>query len=262
MKAKLSQTLGMIFLASSLYAGNTYSAAFVNMDMDYREYDDNGQILDSEQSNSVTGFELGFGMDLECDDDGCPNLDFKALVLKGNTDYTGAYIGSGLPYGSVKSTTSNLIYDLSLDYTQTDKVNGFGVTYGLGLGYHSWYRELSSLQNERYYWFYITPVLGFSTEITKNLKIATQFKYKYALRPKMKANLISEEFKLGKTDTIEVTIPVTYSYSEQTEFFVAYTYSKQTIKKSDLVPQGGYLYYEPKSKTNDNYFKVGISFKY
>lgn len=259
---KFFKTISLLSLCASLYAGGSYSIALVNMNMDYREYNDNGVILDSEKADSILGFELGYGFDLECNDDGCPNLELKALVLNGDTDYVGSYLGSGQPYGSVKSTTSNLLYDISLDWTQTDKVHGFGVKYGVGLGYHSWYRELSSTQNELYHWFYITPVLGLSKEITANLNIATLLKYKYGMSPKMKANTIADEFRLGRADTFEVNVPITYSYTEQIDFFAAYIYSRQTIKKSNYIQQGSYIYWEPDSTTNDNYLKIGATFRY
>lgn len=262
MKTKLLSFVGMFCLANSLYAGNTYSLSLVNMEMDYREYNDNGQILDSEQSSSILGFELGYGIDIESSEDRTSNVEFKALVLHGDTDYIGSYLGSGQPYGSVKSTTSNLLYDLSLDWTQKDLLKGFGITYGMGVGYHSWYRELSSTQNELYHWFYITPIFGLSAEISEKLNIVALLKYKIGMSPKMEANTIAGEFRLGSADTFEINVPITYSYDEQIDLFATYVYSRQTIKKSNYIQQGSYIYWEPDSTTNDNYLKIGVSFKY
>lgn len=267
MKERILKSLGIIALASSLYAGDSYSLALVNMGMDYREYNDAGEILDSEKSNSIIGVEFGYGFDLECSNDGCPDLEFKALILKGDTEYLGSIIGSGQPYGSYKSTTSNFLYDLSLDWTQTDKFKKLGFTYGVGFGYHSWYRELSSTQNELYHWFYLTPILGVSTDITKEFNVGVMLKYKYGLSPRMEANTIADDFRLGGADTFEVNIPILYKVNDEIELFGTYTYAQQKIKKSNYV--SGYIngtYYttihEPDSTDNQQYFKLGIKFKY
>lgn len=258
MKKELLKSFGMICLASGLYAGDTFSFALVNLDMDYREYTDNGQILDSERSKSMPGFEAGYKMDLECREDGCPNLEFKALVFQGNTDYVGSYLGSGQPYGSVKSTTANRIYDLSLDYTQTDNVNNFGIKYGVGLGYHSWYRELSSIQNEEYYWFYLTPIVGLYKDVITKLNIGVELKYKYAIDPKMTANTVSGDFELGGVDTVEISVPLSYALNDEVKLIGEYTYAKQKIKRSNVVSG----YYEPKSTDKQQYFKIGVCVKY
>lgn len=262
MKKILLKVLLAVLSVSSLSAGGTYSLAFVNMDMDYTEYNDNGVTLDSERSSSIYGFEMEYGFDIACEDEDCSDLKFNALVLQGKTEYVGSYLGSGLPYGSVVSKTSNELYDLSLDWTQTKQLDHFNITYGIGIGYHVWYRELSSTQNELYHWFYLTPIIALSAEVIEDISVETELKYKHGLRPKMEANSIAEEFQLGKADTFEVSIPVSYHYSEEINFFVSYVYSRQMIDKSNEIIIGSYKYLEPDSTTNDNYFKFGITFKY
>jgi hypothetical protein len=247
---------------SSLSAGATYSLAFVNMDMDYTEYDDHGEILDSERSSSIYGFEMEYGFALACEDEDCSDLKFNALVLQGKTEYIGSLLGSGQPYGSVVSKTTNQLYDLSLDWTQMKQIDSFHIRYGVGIGYHVWYRELSSTQNELYHWFYLTPIIALSTEVFKGVSVETEVKYKHGLSPKMEANTIADEFQLGKADTLEVNIPITYHYSDEVDFFVSYVYSRQMIDKSNEIIIGTYRYWEPDSTTNDNYFKLGITFNY
>jgi hypothetical protein len=255
---------GMLLLAfaSFLNAKDTYSIAFVNLDMDYREYDEYGQIFDSEQSDSLKGAELSYERDLECDEQSCSKVKLSFLGIQGDTDYIGAYLGSGLPYGSLRSTTKNKIYDLNIEGSKVLNFEVANIVYGIGLGYHSWYRELSSYQNERYTWFYVAPIIGVSKDIIKGLNIAASIQYKYGLRPKMVANAITNEFKLGGVNTLQINIPVRYELNEYIDIFTEYVYVNQKIKKSDLVLQSGYFFYEPKSTDNQNYLKVGISFKY
>jgi hypothetical protein len=230
--------------------------------MDYREYDEYGQILDSEQSDSLKGAELSYERDLECDEQSCSKVKLSFLGIQGDTDYIGAYLGSGLPYGSVRSTTKNKIYDLNIEGSKVLNFEVANIVYGIGLGYHSWYREASSFQNELYSWFYIAPKIGISKDFFDDFNIGASIQYKYALKPKMKANTISSEFKLGGVDTIEVSIPIAYTLDQNIDFFAEYTYAIQKIKKSDDVFQAPYIYYEPKSTDKQNYLKVGISFKY
>ncbi|MFT7860830.1 MAG: hypothetical protein ABXS93_07820 [Sulfurimonas sp.] len=218
--------------------------------------------MDSEKKDSIAGFELGYGMNFDCTEDGCPELQFKIMAFDGKTDYVGSYIGSGQPYGSVKSTTKNTLYDVSLDMIQNVENKGVDIIYGVGIGFHSWYRELSSYQNELYSWFYITPIIGVSKEISDGFNVGTSLKYKYAIDPKMVANTIDEDFELGGVNTFEVSVPLTYSINEEIDVFAAYTYAQQKIKKSDYVLQGAYLYYEPKSTDNQQYVKVGVTFNY
>lgn len=259
MLSRLSRLAALFLVGSSLYAGGgSYSLAMINMMMHYTEYDDANVVLDSEKKDSLIGFELGYGMSLDCTEDGCPELQFKVAAYDGKTDYVGAYIGSGQPYGSVQSTTRNTIYDVSLDMIQNVAKDDLDFVYGVGIGFHSWYRELSAYQNELYSWFYITPIVGVSKEIVSGLSVGTSLKYKYAIDPKMVANTISGDFELGGVNTFEVSVPVTYALNDEIEMFAAYTYAQQKIKKSNIV-QG---YYEPKSTDDQQYIKVGIEFKY
>ncbi|WP_304545466.1 hypothetical protein [Sulfurimonas microaerophilic] len=263
MKKKLLNIASLALLYSSLYAGSgSYSISLVNMEMDYREYDENGLILDSEQSNAILGFELGYDLDLSCSAYGCSNLGFRFSGITGRSDYVGSYIDSGLPYGSLQSTTFNILYDLSVDYTLKKEFSAIDLIYGAGVGYHAWYRELSSTQNELYSWFYVTPVVGISKEVIDNFNIGLIAKYKYGIAPTMIANTISDEFKLGSANTFELSIPVEYSYTDEVNFCIEYVYSRQVIDKSNEITVGTYRYWEPDSTTNDKYIKIGAIIKY
>lgn len=254
----------LVLLCSSMYAGGSYSVSLVNMSMDYTEYDDNDQFLDSEKSNYLTGLELSYVFDLECQEQQCGKLAFNFLGISGNTDYKGSYLISG---EAVNSTTYNLLYDLGVEYK--NKISGkyVDLLYGLGMGYHSWYRELSSSQNELYRWLYVTPMVGVSKNITDELELGVKVQYKYGIDPKITANFIEEDLKLSKADTIELHLPVSYDLNEQVKIFTQVIISKQDIGKSNYV--SGYIdgfysdtIHEPKSTDYQSYLKFGATIKY
>ncbi|QOP41945.1 hypothetical protein [Sulfurimonas marina] len=265
MKNLVLKMTTLALLSANLYAGNgTFSISLVNMELDYTETDVYGNFADSENSNSILGFELGYGLDLSCSNYGCSNLEFNFSGLTGNSNYDGFKIKTGEPY---QGTTFNILYDFSVDYTMKKEFSAIDLIYGAGAGYHAWYRELSSIQNELYSWFYITPIVGVSKELIDNFNIGVIAKYKYGIAPTMIANSISDEFKLGSANTFELSIPVEYSYTDEVNFFIEYIYSRQVIKRSNFL--SGYIdgdyyenIYEPDSRTNDKYIKIGASIKY
>ena len=254
----------LFFFVTNLMASGSYSFSLINMQMDYREFDANGNILDSEKANSIFGWEIGYTFNLNCDLKRYSSIVLKASEFSGYANYEGSELISGNP--TVSSTYEN-VYDISLAYLEKRKLENFGILYGLEGGYHSWYRELSSNQNELYYWFYAAPTIGISKEIYKNFDIKLLLKYKYALNPKMKANSFSDDFKLGTTSTIELSIPFIYKYNNQVNIFTEYVISQQNIAKSNFV--SGYIdgkyyntIYEPDSTANNQYIKFGFTFKY
>lgn len=248
------------FLSMLVYGEGSYSVALSKMGMDYTEYDEQGNFLDSETSNQLLGFELDYRFSLSEKS----LIDFKFSGYSGDTEYEGSYLFSGTP---LTSTTFNILYDLSVDYIGYKQFSNLTVLYGAGIGYHVWYRELSSTQNELYSWWYITPLVGVKTYLARSLSLGANLKYKYGLNPIMQANFIDEDFILGDANSVEISVPVVYALDKQIDIFAEYVYLKQTIGKSNYISATvdnvySDTWHEPASTDHQNYIKIGATIKY
>jgi len=259
--------LCVIFLSIVHAKENNFSlsAALVGMNMDYREYDDTSQILDSEKSDisQMMGIELGLSYVVNAVDDDFSQFDVAFERIVGKTDYVGAYIGSGQGYGSLYGTTVNTIINLEGTYL-------YGVHFmqqwhflaGAAFGYRLWQRSLSANQVETYTWGYIAPKVGLQYA-KKLLKITLLLRYKYGISPQMTATGISDTFQLGSANTLDSTLKVNYNITVKSAIYAAYVYENQEIKKSNVVyDSNGNGYLEPDSTANNRYIKFGFVFKY
>ena len=251
----------LFFVITALYGSGSYSVALVDMGMDYTERDANGIFLDNEKSKKILGSELKYDFFTFCSQAICTNLGIRFLGMSGYSDYKGSYLTSNHP---VTSLSSNTIYDLSADYTLIHAMSSFEFLYGLGFGYHFWYRELSSIQNEVYSWFYITPIVGINVNLTSNFKIGMHLKYKYGINPTMQANSIDDTFYLGGENSLECIIPLRYSINKTIDIFTDLVFLKQSIKRSNYILNKAYdaPIYEPSSTDYQQYIKIGATIKY
>ena len=271
-----------LLVSSNLYAkesGFSLSTALVGMSMDYREYDDNNVILDSEKSTSNTGAlfgpDLGFSYTKVLESGNYAELGVHFMIVSGETEYVGALFTSGEGYGSYRGTTKNIVFDTDIDYRFTHVFNsGFSLNYGMGVGYRSWRRELSSVQIEDYKWVSLRPQIGVLYTISM-FSVGLDLEYQYGLNPKMTILADSENpdttVNLGGANIIQICVPFTFSVHENVDLFIEYIYENQIIDKSDTAP---YLYYdkygqlkngmihEPKSTANNSYAKFGAVFKF
>ena len=255
------RVLFLLFFSSALFA-DSLAVSSTSMSMSYAEYSPSDELLDTERSKSLVGVEFDYSFDFLCGYDRCSFFNVHIGSFGGQTDYVGSLLGSGSGYGSFRSTTFNLLYDLDSELLHNQKFSFLDLYYGAGLGYHFWYRELSPTQIEEYSWFYVSGIVGLEKTLLQELSIGCFMRYKYGLNPIMTTNFISEPFKLGSANNFEVSVPLAYSLSERLDMLFTYTYVRQNIAKSNEIVKGSYVYYEPKSISNDNYFKFGMRFKY
>ncbi len=241
------------------------NTALVGFSMDYKEYDDDSQIIDSEKSDftQMMGVDLGMTYRLNAVDGSYSQIDVTLLLLAGKTDYVGAYLGSGGGYGSVKSSTDNAIVNLDADYLYgmllSQKLYLLG---GAAFGYREWERSLSANQVEVYSWFYLEPKIGLKYLLQRSSLGATMG-YKYGLNPEMTATGIDGTFKLGAANTLNISLKASYEISLHSEVFCEYIYENQVIEKSNVVyASDGNGYLEPDSEANNQYIKLGAIFKY
>jgi len=258
----MRKLLLLSLIIGSLYAQKVeYQLSLVGMSMDYREYDRAGVILDSEASefSDISGAEVSYRFYLN--DENCFEAAF--LGISGETKYVGAYIGSGLPYGSVVSTTQNTIYDVSFGYHGKKELQkGFALLGGLSLGYRFWERELSVTQIEDYYWLSLRANAGVGYSY-KNFSIAVKGEYQYGIDPQMSASGFSEDFQLASANIIKATVPIQYSITDHIALSCEYVYEYQKIEESNIVFDArGNGYLEPDSNAYNQYVKFGVILKY
>lgn len=255
----------LLLFSHALYAQEKqveYSIALVGMNMDYKEYAP--ELVDSESSNTndIVGYEMRFGFLSPRDENGYNALSFGVMMISGKSDYKGSLLHSGQPYGSYVSTTQNDFIDTDLTLKHFERYNQrWWFIFGLGLGYHAWNRELSSTQKELYEWYSIRPMMGIHLDIDR-LNVGLELQYQKGINPTMKSSSPDLDFTLGGVDIYEVSIPLKYRINHEIDLFIKTIFSKQEIQKSNYLPSGSYIYYEPDSTSYQNYVKFGVTFKF
>ncbi len=261
--------LFFILFACSLFAEEShgeYKISLVGLQMDYREYDENNVLLDSEKSSfsEMMGAEFEYRYFL----DDSINLELKVLTLSGNTNYVGSLIGSNQGYGSSASTTINDIRDISFMYN-AKQISDFDVNMlcGLGGGYRFWQRQLSASQVEQYDWYSLRGNIGLEYNLETSVILKVLLEYQYGITPSMKTNGIDGSFKLGSADILQISVPLRYNISQHFSLTCEYLYEYQKIMKSNYLSgtvNGIYSdrWHEPDSRASNQYLKVGMIFKY
>jgi hypothetical protein len=262
--------------ASANESGFKLSASLVGMSMDYREYDDNNAILDSETSKftEMAGPELRLEYTHVHHNTNYSSIGVNMAYLSGTTEYKGAMLDPVTltygAYGSYVGTTKNIIFDTSVDYKFTHSYKyGLEFGYGVGVGYRSWRRELSPSQVEVYAWPSIRPNIAIRYR-KKWFKIGTTLEYQYGINPEMTVLKDSENpdttLHLGSANILQISIPIEFVLTDYLTLFVENSYQYQVIEKSD---SAAYVYNstavsisEPKSTANNLYTKFGMAFKF
>ncbi|WP_297442972.1 hypothetical protein [Sulfurimonas sp.] len=256
----------LVIHLSAKEEGSRYSVGLVGMSMDYREYDDNNQILDSEKSDlsGIIGVELGMDYIVNTSAQDYSQVGLHLTTLWGTTEYVGALLNNGGGYGSVVSSSVNTILDVEGEYLYGVRIaNNFDAIAGGSVGYRSWRRELSSYQVEVYSWAYLNPEIGLDFTATRDISLRLLLGYKYGLSPIMTATGIKDNFELGSADTFHLSLNSQFNIDETTSLFIEYLYENQVITKSNIVySSDGTGYLEPDSNANNQYLKFGVAFKY
>ena len=255
--------LGSLLLGTVLSAEPKmeYQISLVGMNMDYREYDSSGDILDSEKSNysDIAGAEINYRYFLNSNS----NINVNILAIAGESNYVGSYIGSGLGYGSVESTTNNIVKDISIGYNAKNNINrNFAFLGGVGFGYRYWQRELSSTQIEEYTWFSARINVGLEF-FYKNFTSSLIAEYQYGINPEMSATGFDDSFDLSSANIVKLSLPIRYKINRNFDITCAYVFEYQKIEESNVLYDStatGYV--EPDSTAYNQYIKVGMIFKY
>ena len=253
-----------------LFTTITYAASddtkltvgFNLMSVDYMEYSQSGKKLDSEKSDALPGFTLGYQTRLldGIDQDG-GFIDLSFSHYQGNTDYVGSYQGGA--YGDLSNTTQNKLNDGILSYIQNK--SAFNLLFSLqgGMGYHQWTRDLTGWQTEDYRWAYGFIKTGVSATISKKDNLAVFIQYHQAFGPQMEAKMqdgSSLTFDLGRTDGYSISVPFTHKLNNLWDIKLAYTYTNWNIGRSNTLINSGSPWTEPRSESS--FHTLGLAFIY
>lgn len=236
---------------------------------DYREYLSDRTLFNTEKTDGFNGF--GVEAKAKIWDGLLGNANYAGLRYErsyGDTDYVGSYLGSSGGYGSVTSTTYNEIEDISLRLTEEYLGETYDLSLGIGGGYRSWKRELSSIQLETYKWWYWSLDVGAGYHFNKNISLGIAYAYKKASSPKMDAEFDSYpfmSFDLGGVQGYSLSFPLVYTIDKDVALYAEYKREYFEIIHSNTLTilHLGTLYNvsEPDSTTTIDKFTFGIRFK-
>jgi len=252
----------LLLLNTLLVAKNTivHSWSIVNMNMDYREYDKNDKILDSEKSDymDIRGiyYDIGYIVNKKSSYD---KISFSILSLGGKSEYKGSYLRSRDVYGSLVSKSIHTIIDAKFAYNHTSLIGkSLELSGGIGLGYRYWDRILSKSQSEVYKWFSIRPNVGLNYNIDRKFFLKTSLEYQYGINPVMIDVKKNNKFLLSSAKILQINVALSYNIANTLYLSLQYTYEVQEIGASNVVNG----FYEPDSTAKNQYIKIGITKRY
>lgn len=267
MQNPLKWGLLTLLFCSTLWAQTPFALRLfaVGMLMEYKEYDSDGVLLDSEDAavGDIGGMDIAASYTLSHKNGFNSIFEFDYQKLNGTTTYKGSQLGSGDPYGSIVSTTQNQLKDLRFMFKEVYHYSAMiGFKAGVGYGHHSWKRELSSEQKETYKWdclrFMAGSVFRFST--ASKLSFDIYAAYEYAISPTMSADIFGSVFKfdLGGVQSYEASVYGRYDLGRGFFLEAGYIFKQQKIAASNVVAG----YYEPRSVDNQQFYKLGIAYHF
>ena len=242
----------------------------LSMKMDYEEYDTSGAILDSERSSYFGNID-GLGVDVAYRyANGLLGGDTSKVFVrferhKGKSDYTGALLGSGLPYGSHQSQSENIINETEMGISESRSFGAWSITSKVFGGYRNWERLLTASQLETYSWWFWGAGIGGAYDFG-NLRIGAETYFKRARKPEMAIDMpgrIVDTFLLGKTASYGLSLPITYRLGNQLSILggVEYEYLKIADSNSKTGIDGN-TYYEPRSDSSYNKLYLGLGYRF
>jgi hypothetical protein len=226
---------------------------FYNITLDYKEYV-SGRVIDKDYTNF--GDLLGVGYKFEKNYNRISyfvRIEFAA----GESNYKGS-TWDGTPV----STRQKGVYIFN-----TEGGAGFR-NFNLVLGYREWKRGKSDFEgdyDEVYYWPYFGVRYKYEFYF-KNFAFLPEFGYQMAINPKMKVKLGNQPvLDLGETQGYKLEFPLIFR-KDNFYFKVFYRYQFWHINRSDyeylIVGSNKYVIYEPESITANQYFGIGLLYKF
>ena len=269
MQSYIKKVVAALCLSTSLWAQPSLSMHLLatSMTMDYREYE--GILLDSENASfgNINGIDTGVNYTLHHNYTFASDFSFTYQKVSGSSTYIGSYLGSDEEYGSVVSTTQNTFEDMRFMFEEHITLNpAITLKTGIGAGYHSWVRDISS-PYETYEWNYFRLLVGSSFKIVPSSRFTLDIygAYEHAVSPTMsaKSGEIKVDFDLGGVECYEAGLYGTYDFEHGFSIIGGYTYKQQNISKSDVVVlDDNTKLYEPRSEDIQQFFKMGVRYSF
>ena len=213
---------------------------------------------------------------------GYKSIDFDEMFWEaegnyavGNTKYDGSLqnLVTGAWGGFHKDKTKNEIFNLEGKLGYTFDIADSMLTPYVGVGYHSWLRDLSKNGlgfKEKYTWPYLSAGVNFSTgDWFDDWEMGVGVKAMAMTRGKMKLDNLTTRLKLGNKVNFEVELPITYradnGFLGAAAIKVVPYFQKSSIGKSNVltvnVAGGGTIgVYEPASNTKVVGVKLVVEF--
>ncbi|GAX87559.1 conserved hypothetical protein [Lebetimonas natsushimae] len=242
----------LVIFSSAVLLNATTEFYTYSLKLNYKEYV-NGNVVDKDYSH--IGNILGLG--IKYSNTYIFNYYLKGEYSGGGSYYTGAD-WSGYPVNSKQ----NGFYLLDLEA-------GFGKYFIFFAGYREWNRGKSNNSgdyNEKYYWNYIGFKYTYKFNFNK-FYFLPEAGYTLAIDPKLKVKLGNEPtINLGNTTGGFIEAPFYFKYNKNIEIKVFYKYEYWHINASNayelILNNHHYLIFEPESITENQYFGIGINFKF
>jgi hypothetical protein len=239
----------------------------------YRE--SNGTaLLDTETADlgKIAGGYLRFNMTLRENSAGdYDRFELYASRTAGTTLYTGSVLGSGMPYGSLRSRTADIYEELQFNLTRSLRQDALLYTIKAGVGYYEWERELSTSQVEVYSWNYVQLGIGVSQTFGRDWEIAMDLSGHYGVNRTMEADFTGVEhlqFDLGRVYTVRAGVPLTIPVKADSAVLFRLEYEYTKIGQSNVVsayyePEDRVRqWYEPDSQQQNWHFYTGVVFDF
>ena len=156
-------------------------------------------------------------------------------------------------------------------YKMGAKLGGYGDFSDKGevytywdVGKRIWYRgqDEGFDYREKYYWHYGGLGIGINYAVTSKLTVGLEGELSLAFAPRMYADDIDADFKLGTTWEADIRAPIKYFIFRNLSLDITPYFSYLRINPSKFIPDGdtGYGFIEPDSKTHEEGLLGAVTF--
>ena len=237
------------------------TASAGGQNIDYKETQNNGQRLDSE--NGYQGSYQG-KVSVQRDMLGIKDVYLSASVgfAKGRTDYDGYLMdryGIVAPYqAGTRTNTTDVTVKLGKAFPMTPQVQ---VIYYVYYGYHQWLRDSTSYYGNDEHYRHHSVGVGMIGQyaITPQLVASIEGSVGGIIGATMNANDVAGKFKLGSNATFTGALSLDYAVTRHIHVNAAYQITH--FKYGNSSPVDG-LYYEPESTTTNQTLQLGMGYAF
>ena len=247
--------LFLIIFSVLIYA-NSLEYYLFSINMDYREFDQNGAYLDGDSC----GFGKLNGIGIKYSATKNISYFLKIEYANGKTHYDGSTWG-----GTPLSLTKKNVYIWNLE----GGIKPINNPMYLSIGYRYWNRGKSDYQgdyDEQYYWPYMGIGYFYVVKLNK-IFFTSDLAYQYAINPKINVHLGSgTTLNLGYTSGLKFQLKAFYPYSDNIMLSFMYRYQFWHINRSEsgsiILDGSNTQIVEPESFTRNQYLGIGVVYKY